>query len=367
MIKRAKKVILNYIPTLVKTGVLRKAPFLYDLLEIKPSSCMAMITDRCNSRCIMCKQWRKPPKDELRTEDWKKILLQLKENGIRNIHFTGGEPLLRNDLLELISYSAENEFTIGLTTNGFLLKKNILDAFVEAGLRSIVISMDALGDNYSEIRGVQNSFRMAKEALRLVSDMRKVRQVDASINFTLMRDTVKYFQEVKQFADELSMPISICLLDKSSYIFDIKENKEKFWIEKGKDFDELIDLLEKEKRKRPASLLLNFPAIEYIRRYFDDPRQKEIPCTSSQDRIAIDPYGNFLGGCLSMGTFGNVKETSLGCLQKEKKYKIAKRNMFYKECAGCSCGYLYNIRCLPELVVKDLVKRLKFLVYKNNV
>lgn len=364
MYRRIRKLFLNYVSTLIKTFLLYRAPFLYPALEIEPSSCNLLITNRCNLKCVMCRQWRQPiVEDELSSEDWKRIITDLKKNGIRNIHFTGGEPLLRNDLCELISYSSQNGFVTGLTTNGILLRRDALEGFIDAGLRSIAVSMDGAKDAYERIRGVPNSFKKIEEAILITAKMKKKRKIDASINFTLMKDNIRELKNVKRFADEVGIPIAVCILDKNSYLFDVEENKSKFWISEGNDLEDLqeaLGFLKSEKIKKPGSLIINFPAVDFIGGYFKDPRQAHIPCVSSQDRVIIDPYGYLLGGCMSMGSFGNVKDNPFSQLRKEKRYKTAKRNMFYKRCAGCSCGYLFNIRCFPPLIVNDLVERMRY-------
>ena len=351
----------------MKTGLIYKVPFLYRFLEIKPSSCTIIITNRCNLRCVMCKQWREPVNEELSTEEWKNIILNLKKNGIRNMHFTGGEPLLRNDFKDLVLFCSRNGFVSGVTTNGFLLTDDILQGLIDAGLRSIALSIDALDSEYEKIRGLPNSFKQLKQAVAIISAMKRTVKIDAYLNFTLMKDNIKDLKKVKTFADEAKLPLAICLLDKNSFIFDLKENSSKFWITEEKDFEYLrgiLNFLRNEKIKNPKSLIINFPTIDFIEDYFRDPRQENIPCVSSQDRIIIDPYGNLLGGCMSMGSFGNLKENEFKVLRNDKKYKIAKRNMFYKNCSGCSCGYLFNINHIPSLILKDLINRVNFLTLK---
>ncbi len=361
MYKKIRKYFLNYIPTVIKTGFLQKMPFLYSSLEIKPTSCTAMLTDRCNLKCIMCGQWREAPGGELHTDDWKNIITDLKQNAIKNIHFTGGEPLLRKDLGELISYSARNGFAAGITTNGILLTGKTLDGFIDGGLRSIAVSMDAVGPEYEKIRGVQGSFHKLEKAVSLISGAKVKRKINAYINFTLMKNNMNELKIVKKFADEYGLPVAICLLDKTPFIFDLEENRNEFWISEGGDFDDLREILRflrEEKTKNPGSLIINFPAIDFIEDYFTDPLQKRIPCVSSQDRIIIDSRGNLLGGCMSMGSFGNVRERPFAELRKEKKYIRAKKNMFYKNCPGCSCGYFFNIRCFPPLIAEDFLEKI---------
>ena len=228
--------------------------------------------------------------------------------------------------------------------------------------------MDATGAAFDNIRGLPNSFERIEKAVFVVAEMRRKRKIAAYINFTLMKNNIEELENVKKLADEVNLPLAVCLLDKNSSIFDLEENKNKFWISGKEDFarlNNIIDFLKKEKLKNPSSLIINFPAIDFIMDYFKDPHQAHIPCVSSQDRVIIDPYGNLLGGCMSMGTFGNIKDKPFGELRKQLKYKSAKKGMFYKKCKGCSCGYLFDIRCLPNLVVKNMLERIKYLVFRK--
>jgi len=366
---KIKKFCETYILNIIKSWLIYKAPGLFSILEIKPSSSTIIITCRCNLKCIMCKQWMEVPREELSTDDWKRIIADLKENGINSVHFTGGEPLLRKDLAELISYSFQKGFVVGLTTNGAFLSKKILSDLIGRGLRSIAISIDALNGEYEKIRGVANSFKHIESSAILIAEKRREFKIDAYINFTLMKDNIKELKNVKSFADKIKLPLAICLLDKNSFLFDLEQNRSKFWISAKEDFDalrEALIFLRQEKIKNPKSLIINFPAIDFIEDYFRNPRQKQIPCISSQDRIIIDAYGNLLGGCMSMGSFGNIKQKKLRELTMDKQYKLAKRNMFYKNCSGCSCGYLFNIRLYQPRIINNFFQRLKLSWLRNK-
>ena len=357
----------RFAETVLRARILCRIPALYETLEIHPTSCTAMITNRCDLKCIMCKQWRRPKSEEteMTAEGWKGIIDDLRMSGIRNIHFTGGEPLLRKDLSDIIAYASAAGFTVGLTTNGMNLDWETMRSLSDAGLRSIALSMDALDDEYSRIRGIPGSFDKVKTAAFLISEMRRSKGLDASINYTLMKDTMRGFCDLKEFADTLDLPVSICLLDKNSSIFNVEKNRTDFWVcgdDECAELDRILDFIRHEKIRAPGSLLLNFPMIDYIKDYFRNPRQVEIPCVISQDRIIIDPYGNLLGGCMSMGTYGNLSENSFRTLCENEKYKAAKKKMFYKVCAVCSCGYQFNIRCMPFLAVKDMAERVACLV-----
>ena len=365
MYSKLRNILLTYVPSLLKASILCKANFLYNFLEIKPNSCTIMITNRCNLRCVMCKQWRETPGQELSINNWKRIILDLKHNGIRSIHFSGGEPLLRKDLIELVRFSSQNGLVVGATSNGTLLTRVMLAELVDAGLRSIALSMDALGAKYEIIRGMPNAFAQLMAAVEAVSSMKKNKKIDAYINFTLMKDTMKDLKMVKTFADNACLPLAICLLDKNSFLFNLEKNADSLWIREKDDFlalQEALAFLAREKIKNPKSLIINFSAIDFVEPYFKNPRQAQVPCVSSQNRVIIDTFGGLLGGCMSMGRFGNINEKGFDELSASQEYRIAKKNMFYKKCHGCSCGYLFNLRLFLPSVFKNIVAKRRYMI-----
>ena len=113
------------------------------------------VTDRCNFRCDYCMpkeifgdDFVFLPKEELLTfEEMTRISRIYAELGVKKIRITGGEPLLRRNLYQLIEQLNEIEGIedIGLTTNGLLLKKQGQNLY-NAGLRRINVSLDAIDD-----------------------------------------------------------------------------------------------------------------------------------------------------------------------------------------------------------------------------
>ena len=114
------------------------------------------VTDRCNFRCDYCMpkeifgdDYAFLPKDQLLTfEEITRMTRIYAKLGVKKVRITGGEPLLRRDLDQLIAQIVEIEGIedIGLTTNGLLLKKHGQKLF-DAGLRRINVSLDAIDDH----------------------------------------------------------------------------------------------------------------------------------------------------------------------------------------------------------------------------
>lgn len=111
------------------------------------------VTDRCNFRCTYCmpkeifgKDYPFLPKNHLLSfEEIERIARSFVKLGVKKIRLTGGEPLLRRDLPDLIAKltSIEGLQDIGLTTNATLLEK-MAESLKEAGLKRINVSLDAL-------------------------------------------------------------------------------------------------------------------------------------------------------------------------------------------------------------------------------
>lgn len=110
------------------------------------------VTDRCNIRCFYCmpaEQVEFRPREELLSfEEIERFARAVAPLGVRRLRLTGGEPLLRRDLHELIRRLAviEGIDDVALTTNGMLLADQA-DALQQAGLRRINISLDTLRED----------------------------------------------------------------------------------------------------------------------------------------------------------------------------------------------------------------------------
>ncbi|HEY9077419.1 MAG TPA: radical SAM protein [Anaerolineaceae bacterium] len=102
------------------------------------------ITYRCNNDCSHCYNARSRLQPELPTRDWKKIIDRLWQIGIPHIVFTGGEPTLRPDLIEMIGYAQNKGMVAGLNTNGRKLKDlEFTKALVQAGLDHVQITLES--------------------------------------------------------------------------------------------------------------------------------------------------------------------------------------------------------------------------------
>ena len=111
------------------------------------------ITSRCNLRCIYCHaEGEVNPKEQMSTDEIAELMRVGAQFGIRSVKFTGGEPMLRQDLVDIIR-SVPPGIESSLTTNGTLLAPKAAD-LKEAGLARVNVSLDTLRpERYRRITG----------------------------------------------------------------------------------------------------------------------------------------------------------------------------------------------------------------------
>ena len=111
------------------------------------------LTSRCNLRCIYCHaEGEVNPKEQMSADEIAELMKVGAQFGIRSVKFTGGEPLLRQDLVDIIR-SVPPDIESSLTTNGTLLAPKAAD-LKEAGLARVNVSLDTLRpDRYRQITG----------------------------------------------------------------------------------------------------------------------------------------------------------------------------------------------------------------------
>src|SRR5262252_4995096 len=123
-----------------------------------PLALIAEVTHRCPLHCVYCSNPMQlaDTKSELSTEEWTSVFQQAGKLGMLHAHFTGGEPLARADLSELIAAARAAGLYTNLITSGIGLNEPRLHGLVEAGLDHIQVSFqDSREDAANWIAGAK--------------------------------------------------------------------------------------------------------------------------------------------------------------------------------------------------------------------
>ncbi len=159
----------------------------------------------CNQKCTNCYAAGQHQADveELSTEEWKQIIDKCRKAFIPQLTFTGGEPTLRNDLVELVEYS--QWFVTRLNTNGILLSKELCESLYEASLDSVQVTL------YSSVKEEHEALTGAHAFDKTVQGIKNALEVglNVSINTPLCRINKNYV-ETLQFLHELGIKYVSC-------------------------------------------------------------------------------------------------------------------------------------------------------------
>ena len=137
-------------------------------IHVRPLVAELFLTENCNLRCISCACWLENTKGELTAKEWKDVIDQLVRLRIVKANFTGGEPLIRPDALEIMTYAhAAGIRHMHLNTNGIRLTPDVLEEVLAAGVRSFNISVDGPDKRiHDHVRGRAGAFDTTISHLR---------------------------------------------------------------------------------------------------------------------------------------------------------------------------------------------------------
>jgi len=164
---RGKKVANTFAPPVGSHPMLRvlKASIMTRIFRHTfPVAMTFAVTYKCQCNCRHCSAGRHLRNDlpELSTKEAKALIDQSQNLGVSIITFTGGEPLLRDDIYELISYVDKRKAITILFTNGLLLSEENIEKLVNAGLYSLFVSIDSpIPEEHDQLRGMAGLFESA--------------------------------------------------------------------------------------------------------------------------------------------------------------------------------------------------------------
>ena len=127
------------------------------------------LTMRCNERCRHCGSYcGDVTSEELSPEVYYRLMEQVKERykKLPMLCITGGEPLLRKELFEIMSYAHKLGYTWGMTSNGTLITRETAKKLKEAGMNTISVSIDGLEETHDSFRRTPGGFRKAVEGVK---------------------------------------------------------------------------------------------------------------------------------------------------------------------------------------------------------
>jgi len=151
-------------------------------------------TKTCNLKCMHCyaNSDSKKYEGELSTKEAKALISDFDEFRVPVILFSGGEPLLRNDIFELIKHAENHKIRSTISTNGTLIDKDVARRIKKSGVGYVGISLDGIGYKHDEFRRTKGSF---DKALNGIVNCREVNQ-KVGVRFTINSHNYNQLEDI---------------------------------------------------------------------------------------------------------------------------------------------------------------------------
>jgi len=290
---------------------------------IRPLSAHIKFTENCQAGCISCDYWKSRWQDRISTDRAVALLNEISAAGIGTLRLTGGEPLLRKDLFEVLHRANATAFKhIILQTNGLLLKK-LHKEVNDSPITKVAVSIDGLKESNDLIRGIQGYFDLGIEGIKLLRDKQ------LAISVTLNRLSADELEKLADLAHSLGADIEFNILSRSlSFLKDA--DLASMWPQVS-DVPKIAKFV-RDTLKRPAY------ETDYITRYYHNEAMAEPACVLGYLQVFVMSNGDVLTGCYPLNPVGNILKDSLASILASEAYSRQCLAMIRRECPGCTCG-----------------------------
>ncbi len=297
-----------------------------------------LVTNRCNLHCKMC-DYRIIScfEKDLVFSDIKKVIDWAYENKVKKLEISGGEPMVRKDIYQIIHYAAVYDIYTIMMTNGVLIEKEQSEKLICAGLNEVVISLEGTQEINDMIRGTGN-FIKAINAVRYFQNCDE-NKIKIKIGITVSKFNYKsLFQFTKYLFENV-------MVDEISYnpfnfnmLIDININKNRTMFELlDDDLYVLEQELEKimEYSKYNHYIISNYEYMKQFCRYFKKGSGFFINqnCDGQSELCCIDAKGNVIDCWGNYNILGNIKKQSLDNIIYTNTERDNEKTVF--RCKGC--------------------------------
>ncbi|MFX0140820.1 MAG: SPASM domain-containing protein, partial [Candidatus Hodarchaeota archaeon] len=318
-------------------------------------------------------------KKEMKIIDWKNIFDELSKDLIW-VEFTGGEPLLKKNIVEIITYCYNNTSIIagGLITNAvspkrsYLYIKRIIKQIKSNKIFNVGISLDGVPEIHDKLRGIKNNFENVIWLWKRLNELKK-QYKNLHIHFAY---TISYYNagNFKKFYNYLTKNFNTTIEDititmqHTSFFYKKNKNKiqphnKKLIKNIKKDVYEYMHIFKKNKFSK--LLFINTKLIFYkfylkkLQIFLENPEKMVIPCAAGTFSSYIDPYGNIYP-CIQWDIkFGNLKKYSLKKIWWNVTTEEKREQITQGKCPNCwtPCeaqpSFLSNF---PKTIIEEVLR-----------
>lgn len=267
-----------------------------------PSHAQISLTNACPQNCQFC--YNKNRSGELlNTAEIKQLIQELKKMGVFWLGFTGGEPLLNKDIVEIVQ-SVGDDCAIKLFTTGSNLTEQLAAELKQAGLLYVSISLDHWDEaEHDRNRGCRGAFRTALKAI----DIFKSLGVHVSVSAVISREML----QGNQVAEFLNFLISLDIHE--AWLSETKPTVEAFWNKAAViTEEERLSLVSLQDKYNQEGII----TVNYLGHFEGG---EHFGCNAGHKMVYIDAFGEVSPCVFTPMTFGNVRDKSVQAVFSEMK------------------------------------------------
>jgi MoaA/NifB/PqqE/SkfB family radical SAM enzyme len=303
----------------------------------KPVEMVIDITKRCNFRCTHCDVWKNQfSQEDLGTKEWKDIIANLRNYfGVYRLVISGGEPLLREDIFEILTLAKKLGIYTILNTNGSLISEDVADKLVKL-VSEIRISLYGIALEHDKLRNVKNAYSQAVAAIDFLKAKRGKNLIPKIVialmlNAENLKNIEKHLIWIKK--NNFSVLLQILGENTTQSVGDYYKNHAQDWYLKSKLWPRQKGIVKKafkkinNYRRQGLNIINSSGWVRAAEKYFLDPKEiMKINCFVAYDALHI----NFLGEallCYHSGVIDNLVGKDIASLWNSKKWNQARKNL----------------------------------------
>lgn len=292
-------------------------------LKKSPFFLSHLVTTRCHCRCPMC-LWRNQRNlEEMSSKEIGEFYRDSARHGFAQVAVWGGEPLMRDDLGEILLQARKAGLVTVLLTNGYYLEERLEE--INPYLDAVILSLDYAGEEHDEIRGCPGLYQ------RVVAVLNTLRthypRIKVFLNYLLHQGNQEHIYPLAELALEHRASMFVCPVKIELSPGTPSFQAEQWKVDRGGE--QLIGEKLKDLKRRGYPLNNSFT---YIQEFFIE--QQPYRCHFPKISLLIYPDGEVIN-CLDRHTpLGNVRRHSVGEIINTPYYQELKRQALY--CNHCN-------------------------------
>ena len=314
------------------------------MIRNKPILLTYYITNRCNARCDFCNIWRQKPKIDAKKEDIFRNLKDAKEKlNVKFVDFTGGEPLLHDNIGEILSFAKNLKYYTSITTNTKLYPKMAEE--LKDKIDFLLFSIDGTKDFHNKNRGGK-FFGFLLESIEIANRLNQ----NPDLIYTVTDESIKYIDEVIEIGQKNNLIVQI------NPVFDYFNNNKI----SNKNIKKLKSYFWKK------NVYINLAQLKLMKSNGNNPGNPR--CRGVTSNLVISEDNNIILPCYhNMKWEINIKNDLERAFNSKKRKEIENQQGTFPFCENCTINCYFDPSFeykFDSYMIYSLFSRLKYSLEK---